>query len=32
MVDLYHLFLMVLDCDTWHNINMSHDIFQFWYK
>jgi hypothetical protein len=22
-------FLMVLDCDTWHNTNMPRDIFEF---
>jgi hypothetical protein len=29
MVDPHHIFLMVLDYDTWHNTNMSHGILEF---
>jgi len=32
MVDFHHLFLMVLDCDTWHNTNMAREIFEFFSK
>jgi hypothetical protein len=27
--DLHHIFLMVLNCDTWHNINMPCGITFF---
>jgi hypothetical protein len=30
--DFRHLFLMVLDCDTWHATNMPRGIFEFWSK
>jgi hypothetical protein len=26
------VFLMVLDCDTWHNTSMPRGIFEFWSK
>jgi hypothetical protein len=32
MVDPHCLFSMVLNCDTWHNTNMPHGIFEFWSK
>jgi hypothetical protein len=32
MVDPHHSFLMVLDCDTWHNNNIPRGIFEFFVK